>query len=116
MRTKQGGRKEGRKKGRKSASDADGRHAPQRVGTRLLRKVEGKSNYWTRLTGDGAEGGKVDAEEEGGIIALERKRRGPKRKEMIRGEGTDIRWREGAREEGKGGRGGFTYRRPFNTY
>lgn len=85
------------------------------MGGGLLLKVADKRNNWKSLTGKPAEGGKECAKEEGGIIVLERKR-GPKRKEIIRGEGTDIRWREGAREEGKGGRGGFTYRPPFNTY
>lgn len=45
-----------------------------------------------------------------------RKKKGLKRKEMIRGEGTDIRSREGEMEEGIGGRGGLTYRPPFDTY
>lgn len=85
------------------------------MGGGLLLKVDKKRNNWMRLTREQAEGGKECAKEKGGIIVLERKR-GQKRKEMIRGEGTDIRWREGAREEGKGGRGAFTYRPPFNTY
>lgn len=75
-----------REEGRKSACDGGGRRAPQWVGTRhvlitsrmvgLSRKVEEKSNNWKGLTGEGAEGGKEDAKEEGGIIALERKKGG----------------------------------------
>lgn len=80
-----------------------------------MQKVDGEQESWRRLAREGAEGVKECPREEGVIIALERKR-GPERKEMISGEGTDIRWWEGAREEGKGGRGGFTYRTPFNTY